>query len=240
MNMKKIYKPLCAIWILLLAIACDDNQEKFYSGEPSLYLDLTNTQLDSIVSSFMNVSEDRIVIELPVVLSGYAVDKDRSFRLKVDTEKSTAIVGKHYQALEEQYTIEKGKYSVNVPVTLLYDRELDSVTVRLLLRLETTDEFSAGVPYRQQVMIVSSNLLPAINPVNWNGFYSYYFGEYSKVKHRYILSVLKLNDTMHFEDVMEWYKVPSYLKSAYSIEMNNFFANNNIPDENGNRIEPWI
>ena len=85
---------------------------------------------------------------------------------------------------------------------------------------------STGISYRQEATIVSSNLLPPIP--YWDGYYSSYFGPYSRVKHRYILSELKLN------------KLNSSQKTAYGMQMNNFFAENEIYDEYGQRIEPWM
>ena len=97
---------------------------------------------------------------------------------------------------------------------------------------------TTGISYRQEATIVSSNLLPPIP--YWDGYYSSYFGPYSRVKHRYILSELKLNTFVKFEDYTEWNKLNSSQKTAYGMQMNNFFAENEIYDEYGQRIEPWM
>ena len=95
---------------------------------------------------------------------------------------------------------------------------------------------STGISYRQEATIVSSNRLPPIP--YWDGYYSSYFGPYSRVKHRYILSELKLNTFVKFEDYMEWSNLNRTQKTAYGMQMNNFFAENEIYDEHGQRIEP--
>lgn len=239
--MKKRYILWMGVLLAFAFTACNDDNEKLFSGEPSLYLDLTSSQLDSMTCSFMNVSEDQIVVELPIVLAGYAApDKDRVFYLKIDEENTTAVPGKHYAALQEQYVLPKGELRVNVPITFLYEHALDTLAVRLSLSLEPSADFVPGIPYRQHVTIISSNLLPFILPANWNYYYSRFFGPYSKTKHRYILNVLKLNEIMNFENFAEWYYLSEGVKSAYGMEMNNFFREHTIEDENGQVIEPWI
>ena len=43
-----------------------------------------------------------------------------------------------------------------------------------------------------------------------------------------------------FEDYMEWSNLNRTQKTAYGMQMNNFFAENEIYDEHGQRIEPWM
>ena len=51
---------------------------------------------------------------------------------------------------------------------------------------------------------------------------------------------LKLNTFVKFEDYMEWSNLNRTQKTAYGMQMNNFFAENEIYDEHGQRIEPWM
>ena len=48
------------------------------------------------------------------------------------------------------------------------------------------------------------------------------------------------NASVKFEDYTEWNKLNSSQKTAYGMQMNNFFAENEIYDEHGQRIEPWM
>ena len=50
----------------------------------------------------------------------------------------------------------------------------------------------------------------------------------------------KLNTFVKFEDYMEWSNLNRTQKTAYGMQMNNFFAENEIYDEHGQRIEPWM
>lgn len=237
--MKSLYISYIGLLIFLFFTACDDENQKMFDGAPGLHLDLTSADLDSIVCSFMNVSEDHIVVQLPVQLTGYVADKDRTFKMEVDPKNTTAKAGVHYEALADEYVLKKGDWQVEVPVTFKYTRELDSVAVRLTLVLKPSEDFVSDISYRQQVTLIASNLLPVIPEDNWWAYESY-FGTYSQVKHRYILSELKLNTIMNFEIIEDWYYWNEDLKGAYGQTMNNFFATHEIYDENNQRIEPWI
>lgn len=234
--MKKYIWISIAFAMALLAYGCDDNYEKMYNGETTLYLNLSETQLDSMAYSFVGTVENKIVVDIPVEITGYAASYDRSFYLKVDASKSTAVAGKHYEPLKEEYVLEKDKYTVNVPVTLLYSGDLDSVIVRLALELQPGKDFTPGISYRQEALISFSNLVPTIKL--WSAIYQSYFGDYSKVKHRYMLSELKLKE---LEDSVDfYYSMDRKLWAAYGLHMNNFFAEHQIYDEYNRLIEPWI
>ena len=109
-----------------------------------MHFALSDNELDSIACSFLNTSESYITVNLPVELNGYA-DQNYRFRLKADSSQTTAIVNKHYQPLEEFYEIKKGEYSLNVPITLNYSAELDSLSVKLVLQLEPAAYMSTGI-----------------------------------------------------------------------------------------------
>lgn len=239
--MKTIYLLLVLCILSQLSSSCDDNQQQPFTGETSLQFALSDNDLDSIGRSFLNTSENQMVVKLPVELNGYA-KQAYSFRLKIDPGQTTAVAGKHYESLAESYQIKTGEYQLEVPITLNYTQDLDSVAVKLTVELETTEPLVAGIPYRQRAVIVLSNLLPPIPDEIWDYFYFDYFGPYSKVKHRYILSELKLNTFMNFENYEEWYygSFASEQRKAWGQYMNNFFAENEIYDEYNQRIEPWI
>lgn len=233
--MKTLYIFTILLFLLYIAGSCNDDQQKLFSGSTTMHFALSDNELDSIACSFLNTSESYITVNLPVELNGYAGQNYR-FRLKADSSQTTAIVNKHYQPLEEFYEIKKDEYSLNVPITLNYSAELDSLSVKLVLQLEPAAYMSTGISYRQEATIVSSNLLPPIP--YWDEYYSSYFGPYSRVKHRYILSELKLNTFMNFET--KWANLSSNQSTIYGWQMNNFFAENEIYDEYGQRIEPWM
>lgn len=234
--MKKYFLwTVLGIWTIILC-SCNDDNEKLFIGMPGLHFALPMNNLDSMVYSFTSISDNHIVVNLPVELEGYAGYADRPFAIRVNQEGTSAVAGKHYEALEENYLLEKGQYSMNVPVTLLYSGDLDTVSVKLTLEIVSGNDFTEGIPYRKKAVLICSNQLPPIK--FWNAFYQFYFGPYSKTKHRYILSELKL--TVLVDDFNELSTFNRLEWEAYGRQMNNFFRDNIINDEYGNRIEPWI
>lgn len=237
--MKTLILQFISISVLFLAVACNDDQEKMFEGEPGLHFVWEDSGMDTLRYSFMNISSNEVVVRLKVELEGYATKENRTFRLETDEAGTTAVEGVHYKSLESSYTLDKDSYSKEVDVTLLYAESLDTTEVRLALVLRPSGVFAPGIDYKQRVTIVSSNLLPYIAPGNWSNFYRTYFGEYSKVKHRYILSELRLSEVVNFEDAISWYFYDRNLKKAYGQTMSNFFAENEIYDEYNQRIQPW-
>lgn len=234
--MKKYFLwTVLGIWTIILC-SCNDDNEQLFIGTPGLHFALPANNLDSMVYSFTTTADNQIVINLPVELEGYAGDTDRSFSIKVNQEGTNAVAGKHYEALKENYLLGKGQYSMNVPVTLLYSGDLDSVSVKLTLEIVTGNDFTEGIPYREKAVIVCSNQLPTVK--FWAYFYQSYFGKYSKTKHRHILGELKLKAL-----VDDFYEIIAFNRlewEAYGRHMNNFFRDHIINDEYGDRIEPWI
>lgn len=225
-------------WLLLAFLsACDDNKEKLYEGEASLHLNLAGNQLDSMTYSFVGTTADSMVVQIPVELAGYAVAYDRPFRLVVNEELTTAVAGRHYDPLPAALTLEKDCYSTQVPVKIRNAGDLDTVTVKLVLDLEPGDDFSAGISRRQRATIVYSNRVPTIE--FWDFLYFRYFGAYSKLKHRYILSELKLEK---LEDNLEFFydEMDESVWNAYGMHMNNYFSEHEVNDEYGRRILPWF
>lgn len=235
--MNRHYRYLIGILLASLLWSCDSGAEENFHGETGLHFALTSQQLDSMLFSFMNSTGNEMIVKLPVELSGYA-DCARTFKLNVDIENTTAQSGIDYLPLETEYIMPENQYRMEIPVVLLYTKALDINSVKLTLELQPGSAFTAGIPYRQRVVIIATNQLPDI-PM-WDRYYQPYFGPYSKVKHRYILSELHLNDIMEFEDYMKWFKVQTPQKYAYGMHMNNFFVKNKIKDEHDVLIEPWI
>lgn len=228
-----------ALCCSILLCGCKENEEKFFDGDTTIHFELAKNQLDSMVYSFTNTAENFITANLPVQIAGYA-DRDYIFKLKIDVQQTTAQVGKHYEAIAESYTIKSGTYKINIPVKLLLSDDLNDGSVRLSFTIEPVNFMVGGISYLQKAVIVSTNDVANIDEEDWEYYYYNIFGEYSRTKHRYILSVLKLNTWTVFEDLDKWLSLSENQLNAYSVEMNNFFTNNDIIDENGNKIEPWI
>ena len=212
---------------------CSNEEEKLFSDTATIYFDLSDSQLEGIVYSFAKTTATEHVVEVPVEIAGYASDHDRKFLVKVDPERSTAVEGKHYKALEAYYTLPPGEFATSVPVTVMSeDRLLDSVEVCLTLQLLPEGDFVNRRSDRQEAEIRISNILQ--KPAIWDQVYGRkYFGPYSRTKYKLILEVCKI------DELPAWGHANRYKLMGLGMAMQNYFTENYpVYDENGKIIEP--
>jgi hypothetical protein len=113
---------------------------------------------------------------------------------------------------------------------------------RLYLEIETTEDFNAGIWYKQHADIRFANIVR--KPLIWDGVaYNshclfFYFGDYSKVKHVTILQQTGLDELPDVWPDNDPGLIATLMQ--YSLLVNKYFADNVILDENGDRIEPWF
>lgn len=221
-----------AIFVSWIFASCSDSNEKFYSDTATLYFNLSGSQVDSIVYSFAKTTAKMHIVEIPVEIAGYKTDYDRHYKVVVDESRTTAKKGLHYEALEEYYTLEAGRFKDSLPIVVYAtDRLLDSVEVYLQVRIEPTDDFSHLTLDRQTARVKVSNMLQ--KPSIWNGVYGpKYFGPYSRVKHKLILEVCQV------EDLPAWGAANRQLMMAMGWRMQTYFRENYpVYDENNQVIE---
>lgn len=220
--------------LLLVMAACESGQEKFFDDTASIYFNLSDTQKDSITWSFAKTVAQEHMVEIPLEIAGYSTDYDRKYKVEVDEGRTTAKAGLHYKALEEEYVFPKGSFKANFPlVVYCKDLLLDSVAVCVQINLIPSEDFGNITADRQTVKVCVSNFLQ--KPSMWDNVYGKkYFGPaYSRVKHKLILQVCKLDD------------LPAYNSSTrnllvgYGMVMKNYFEENYpVYDENSQIIEP--
>lgn len=227
--MKKLLIYILA-GMLVLTTSCESELQT-YSGDAGVYFAFEGTA-NVLQYSFFTTTEEYIDAELHVQTLGKPADRDRFFKLKVIETASTAVAGEDYNELTQAMCcIEAGKTETLVKLHLNYTPKLDNGSVRLYLELEPDSEFPAVMPSRRYATVIWTNLL--VKPEVWDYVYADYFGSYSRVKHRYILAVLG------------WQELPDYMTESEKIAfggilMNNYFKENEVLDENGNRIQPWL
>lgn len=235
--MKKI--GILGMFLGLLLAACQENEMNGFDSEGAVYFQLSSqwsNTVDSIVYSFAGKAEDTYTVKLQVNLMGAAADHDRTVRLAVDKNRTTAVEGTHYEALQASYTLPAGAYTMEIPVVLLgNDPELEERAFQIALKLEASDDLQLGLSKRTTARVIVSKLLT--KPSYWEDAYmDYYFGPYSKVKHEHFILVLGKD----FPATLEEYGAEYDLWSAYGQHMDKYFTDHYpILDEYGNPIEPW-
>ncbi len=225
-------KRIRYILIMLLGLAaCDTDNSMYYEGEAGLYF--AEGKVDSVIYSFTTTTESFIEVRLPVETLGRPVGIDRNFIVQIDESESTAVEGEDYEGLQNLYVMPANLCSSEVVFRLLYTPKLDEGSVRITLTLENSDIFPDILPEKRRMQVIWTNeLILPVAMEDWDWFYGRYFGPYSKVKHRYILSVLGLTELPDKFDGARMYYM--------GLKLNNYFADHEVYDEHGNLIETWI
>lgn len=228
---------ICLLGILTLG-ACQNDVTFPYQGKDAVYFQVNSTwsvTTDSIEYSFAGKGKEEDVVEVRVNLQGNMAATDRKVRVVIDSSKSTAEEGIHYQPLAEDYILPANAVSVNVPVTVLKkDADLENKKVILALQLEPTADFELGITERTEIFINISNMLK--KPTYWDSTIKYNFGVYSRKKHELCMQVLGIG----FPETSSEYYSQNTMWGVYGKYMSNYFEENYpVYDENGGVIEPW-
>lgn len=236
--MKKIIYSM--IFLCSLLVGCQENEMNTFDHEGAVYFQLTSNWsdgVDSVVYSFAGKIIEQDTLWLQIDLMGEAVDYDRTLRLVVDAENTTAAEGIHYAALQPEYLLPAGAYQVLVPV-VLYNKDpmLEERSFQLGMRLEPTSDLQLGLTTRTKVRVILTAML--MKPSYYENELVYYFGAYSKAKHEICIQVLGEDFPATYEEFSaEW----EYWTAAGTYMDNYFYENYPIMDPETNMpIEPWL
>lgn len=208
------------------------NQESVYEGDAGVYFVVPGTS-NTLEYSFLTTTEDYIDAQITVQTLAQPQDRDRTFALAVVDTATTAKAGTDYEALPQAFVMPAGKTETTVTVRLLCAPHLEEESVSLSLRVVPQGDFTTTILDRSQVTLTWTNQLA--KPSNWDYIYKMYFGEYSRVKHRYTLAVLgwTAEEFLAAESDAERLTFGGIL-------MNTWFRDNSTLDENGKEIKPWM
>ena len=175
--MKKIF--YIGIFLGLLSAACQENEMKDFDSNGAVYFQLSaqwSNSVDSVVYSFAGKPEDTYTVKLQVNLMGSAADYERTVRVTLDKQLTTAKEGTHYDALHSSYTLPAGAYRMEIPIVLHgNDPELEERTFQIALKLEASDDLQLGLSKRTSARVIISKLFT--KPVYWEEYgLEYYFG----------------------------------------------------------------
>lgn len=153
--MKKILTYLVYFNLLLFFWACK-KEIMGYTGREGVYFDMRYGTIELLKNSwphqpatdvdFVRLSGDVINFAVKVTITGPVKSYDRSFRVAVNPDSTTAVLGQHYEAIQEQWTIPAGAISTNVIVRLKRTPDLQEKVKTLGLRLVPTSDFSLSFP----------------------------------------------------------------------------------------------
>ncbi|TDQ10262.1 DUF4843 domain-containing protein [Pedobacter metabolipauper] len=114
-------------------------------GQPALSINSWPYQPYSNVE-FARLSQDEVSFPVKVMITGPVKDYDRNFRVEVNPDSTTAILGVHYLAFPELWTIPANAVSTTIQIRLKRSPDLQNVEMKLGLRLVATEHFALSFP----------------------------------------------------------------------------------------------
>ena len=149
--MKEIKFYTAGLLILILANSCKKNLE-IYSGKNNIYFNEAGRLpafsgeviRDSTIMSFSLAKNTDSIVNMVIKTTGTVSDKDRSYKLIIDPV-STAIEGKHYDALPQTFSIKKNPLQDTVKIKFHKTVDMQAQNFTLFFKLEANENFSADM-----------------------------------------------------------------------------------------------
>ena len=226
------------IFLLGLLSSCSENERMTYSEKSGVYFPDYVEDADSLVYSFLISQSDEDVINIQVKLLGALLDTPGKYKIVV-SDKSTAVAGRHYEALPETFEFPAATPVTSFPIKVLKPgTELDDKIVTLELALEPTEDLDLGYLDRVNMRLMITNQI--VKPSYWDMPLSLYFGEYSEVKHQRCILIMGHDFPLTEAELSGWGGLNAY---SYWMQQGRvvceYYAIHTEYDENGNLITVW-
>ena len=220
---------LIFLGIVLLCWSCEEDKLDLYKGSDSIYFcypkltsEVSNVYMDTTVFSFAMYNVPDTIVRLSVRALGDMVDRDRAFKVKV--ESATAVAGTNYDELQSEYILPKDSVYGEIPIHI-YREGLGDATVSIELRLVSNEYFLQNIPQKivdkdtidvtRHVLMFTSKLT---KPSMWM---ESFLGYFSEAKFNFF------NQEMGFE-ATDWFSSDNEIKSSIGNKIliaNVYFAN---------------
>lgn len=221
-----IFSGLYILTFLLLFAACQENEQMEFGQKASAYFS-SLTAADSMAYSFASGKVRQDTVLIPVKIIGESTSYDRKIAFNVDPS-STAQAGLQYEALHGMVTLPAGKVETYIKI-VVFDKGLDKSDVSLTLNIVPNESFNLGYGDRLRAKLIITNQL--VKPTYWDMPLSFYYGEYSKAKHR-VCIMLQGED---FPPTWDRTKVQTYM--SYGRMVYNYLLKTPVWDED---TKTWI
>ncbi|MDR1273592.1 MAG: DUF4843 domain-containing protein [Odoribacteraceae bacterium] len=210
--MKRVYTLIAAaILAACLFTACENDAFTWGNYTYARIVGPENWTLgtDSLHFTFssQSLATTEFVMEAEIIIMGEVADHDRVVRLAIDTTRTTAVKGTHY-TIPESVTIPADEVSAPCHIAIRRTPELQSVNVRLRVKIAPGGDIGPGVNEWNTLIIQWNDVIS--RPINWDALQEF-FGEYSDMKFRFIISTLGISQFTYGEpDGMSWGAMNNY------------------------------
>lgn len=189
---------LTGLLSLLVLASCKREELAVYQDETNIYFDAGD---DTLGISFSADTLATYTFRLPVRIMGRLTPSPRPFRLEVDADSTTAVLGRDYLMPADSLLTIGGDSAVrNLRVVVLRSQALRNSTVTLLLKLHPNDAFHTNISTSLlRYKVVISDIM---DQPEWWDAYSDLLGPFSRKKVELLMPMmqdqLSLNDFLEF------------------------------------------
>ncbi len=171
----RLYIPAA---LLVLVLSCKKDDIMTYEG--GTYIQFVRNYSDSSLFSFLGMpDEDEATVAIPVQMSGMPVDKDRTYKISVVPQLTTATTANY--TIPESFTLRANKVVDTGWITVKKTADLSVKPVKLVMKLERTDDFEVGQTDHSAIILYISNVVA--RPDWWDGnVEGRFLGSYSDKK----------------------------------------------------------
>lgn len=95
---------------------------------------------------FVSIGKSTVDYPIKVMITGPTKDYDRTFRVEVNPDSTTAIAGQHYEPLQAEWKIPAGSTTTDITIRLKRTVDLETKAITMGLRLIPTKDFQLAFP----------------------------------------------------------------------------------------------
>lgn len=242
MNKYTVYILICSLVFLW---SCKQTIDFPYEGKDRIqfqhyFVDWNGNRhySDSTVFSFGLIPDEiqQDTLKIPVEYLGKGSDRIRNYLVSTDVDSTTAIEGVHYIAFDEKQTFRSNNLTDTLYIIILRKSLPNDYTshenIRLVLRMESSNDFDLGLQGGLQKKILLNNYLS--EPGWWQENLGGMFGFFHPKKWKFLIE--KLDDKLAtYGDIPYDQNSPetkSYLQSMDSYLRHNII----LDDKTGMRV----
>lgn len=176
----------------LLVVSCTRDKELMFNEPTAIYVsNLTDSAEFSFATTPSSVTSDVVLISYRII--GNSAPIDREINLVV-RDGATAKSGYHYKL--GPTVVKANQFTAEVPVYVYRKAGLKDSTVQVIFDIKESADLKQGYPSRLRYKLTITDILK--KPTIWDSAWKTYFGEYSEVKFRFLLSVTGRTDWNSF------------------------------------------
>ncbi|MHA4895883.1 DUF4843 domain-containing protein [Pedobacter sp. PWIIR3] len=182
--MKLIIKnALLVLAAVLIFVSCAKDKELLFDQPASIYVEsLPDSAEYSFATTPTTVVSDSVLMRFRII--GKASSKDRVINL-VPRAGATAKPGYHYKI--GKAVVKANEFAAIVPIYLYRKAGLKDSTVIAIFDIKENEDFKLGFPSKLRFKLTISDILT--KPAIWDNSWAPYFGSYTQVKFRFLLTV---------------------------------------------------